>query len=448
MRKSQRVLNIAGRDFMDDVSDDSGAEEEPGTALRPEAADETAGEDFGAEDGIPSDGNPHTPAALVQAPRKPLSPGGGGSELLESSFDAPSPTLAPSPTPAVERLDLRNGASGTDEWEEEASLMLPDSSPSRPRSPGQPYLSPGSMPSLGPDPGSPVGRGPEPDAAVGFLPSPTAAGTASVLGGTAAEVLDLGGAEHGEEAGEEELDLVEHGDLTGETAPEAEGLENGEEAPSEEEEEEDDVFDSEAISSLVNPGVEGGNWEDDEAPRDAFDAVPSAGGLSEDAAWASLQSGYGENSPELGQAPLRHSFQEQVFDADGEGYLGDALPPDLGELHSDLPSAKWALGGGDDDEDDGAGFVARPRGLEGEVPEPLGNMDLGMGVEDIEDMDDFGGMALGGGLEPPLQRGSLTPPTGGLGGPMPGGPSTRETNRAFEDRFDDFEAKFAAMSPA
>ena len=78
MRKSQRVLNIAGRDFMDDVSDDSGAEEEPGTALRPEAAGETAGEDFGAEAGIPTDGNPHTPAALVQAPRKPFSPGGGG----------------------------------------------------------------------------------------------------------------------------------------------------------------------------------------------------------------------------------------------------------------------------------------------------------------------------------------------------------------------------------
>ena len=92
MRKSQRVLNIAGRDFMDDVSDDSGAEEEPGTALRPEAAGETAGEDFGAEAGIPTDGNPHTPAALVQA----LS-----FASLVDSFPSCSPVLDSPLPPAV-----------------------------------------------------------------------------------------------------------------------------------------------------------------------------------------------------------------------------------------------------------------------------------------------------------------------------------------------------------
>ena len=447
LRKSQRVLSIAGRDFMDDVSDDSGTEEEPGTALRPREARAESTEAFG-EDGEHSPAR-KTPRTRAEAPGSVeartaegkaqtlelSSPQGGGegAGLLESSFDAPSPGA-----PRVERLALDVGPDAVDE----ASLMLPDSSPARPRSPGQqPFMSPaaaapspaGARPGFGSErseelPGSPAGA----DARAPRDGRP----------GGEADILNLAGAPEEEE----ELDLVEHGEFPGEaafasgTVPPDPGAAEGDEE--EEEEEDDDVFDSAAISSLVNHGVEGGNWEEDDVgPRDSFDVPAAAANMSEDAAWAHLQSGYGEESPEFGQAPPRHDFRERVLDAEGDGYA----PPDLGELHSDLPSAKWALGGGEEGDDGGAfGDLLAAKTLDGPDSGWSGprarSSDVGMGLEDIEDLDD------GFGLPEPAPLRGFTPTGVEAGGGLPQGPAGADS--AFDDKFDDFEAKFAAMSPA
>ena len=321
--------------------------------------------------------------------------------------------------------------------------MLPDSSPARPRSPGQqPFMSPAAAP-------SPAGArsGFRSERSEDFPESPAGAGASAppdARPGGEAEILNLSGApEEGEE-----LDLVEHGDFPGETGfesgtlpPDSLAVGAEEEEDEEEEEEDDDVFDSEAISSTVNHGVEGGNWEEDDVgPRDSFDVPAAAAKMSEDAAWAHLQSGYGEESPEFGQAPPRYDFQEQVLDAEGEGYA----PPDLGELHSDLPSAKWALGGGDEGDDGGAfGDLLAAKTLDGpDSGGPGGALsnDMNMGLEDIEDLDD------GFGLPEPAPLRGLTPTGGDVRGGASQGPMGADS--AFNDKFDDFEAKFAAMSPA
>ena len=175
-------------------------------------------------------------------------------------------------------------------------------------------------------------------------------------------------------------------------------------------------------------------------PRDSFHVPAAAANMSEDAAWAHLQSGYGEESPEFGQAPPRHDFRERVLDAEGDGYA----PPDLGELHSDLPSAKWALGGGGEGDDGGAfGDLLAAKTLDGPDSGWSGgarSSDVGMGLEDIEDLDD------GFGLPEPAPLRGFTPTGVEAGGGLPQGPAGADS--AFDDKFDDFEAKFAAMSPA